>query len=244
MDAAMEARLGNHAIPSGTRWSPLPPRALGALSHELRGPLQIINGYLDLVLAGMAGPLADEQRAALAHARAGGVRLLAAVDDLLLELREQRGPLPAPSDVVDLGDAAAAALDDARVLADEAGISLDAGAPGSLPPVHGDVAALTHALRNVLAEAIERAPAGGVVALSVWATLSRVIARATVSGPGAAAGDGRATTVAPASRRLDVARRIAEAQGGELVEGPTARGGCALTLALPRPIAPNDTLAH
>ena len=57
---------------------------LSMITHELRSPLNSINGYLDLALTGTAGELNEQQREFLQRARAGSEHLYALLEDLLL----------------------------------------------------------------------------------------------------------------------------------------------------------------
>jgi GAF domain-containing protein len=66
---------------------------LSMVTHELRSPLNAINGYLDLTLTGVAGELNQQQREFLQRARAGSEHLYALLEDLLLLSRADAGQL-------------------------------------------------------------------------------------------------------------------------------------------------------
>ncbi len=53
------------------------------MSHELRTPLQSIMGFTSIMLAGLAGPVSEEQERQLGMVDASSKRLLALVDDVL-----------------------------------------------------------------------------------------------------------------------------------------------------------------
>ena len=63
------------------------------ITHELRSPLNAINGYLDLALAGIAGDLNAQQREFVQRARASSENLYALVEDLLFISRADSGRL-------------------------------------------------------------------------------------------------------------------------------------------------------
>jgi len=48
---------------------------ISMITHELRSPLNTINGYLDLALEGIAGELNQQQREFVQRARAGSEHL-------------------------------------------------------------------------------------------------------------------------------------------------------------------------
>ena len=56
---------------------------LATMSHELRTPLNAIIGFSDLLLHGLAGPLADEQTKQIEIINRSGRRLLSVISDLL-----------------------------------------------------------------------------------------------------------------------------------------------------------------
>src|SRR5258708_12320274 len=64
---------------------------LSLITHELRSPLNTINGYLDLALAGVAGELNELQLEFVKRARGGSEHLYALVEDLLLVSRADAG---------------------------------------------------------------------------------------------------------------------------------------------------------
>lgn len=56
---------------------------LAFMSHELRTPLNAIAGYVDLILAGVHGPVADAQREALERVKRSQRALLGLINDVL-----------------------------------------------------------------------------------------------------------------------------------------------------------------
>ncbi len=57
---------------------------LSTISHELRSPLNTINGYLELALSGAGGELNAQQHEFVQRARMGSEHLYALLEDLLL----------------------------------------------------------------------------------------------------------------------------------------------------------------
>lgn len=60
---------------------------LSSLSHELRGPLHTLNGFLEIVLDYDIGPLTDQQREYLTYARSSAQQLTTLIEDGFILLR-------------------------------------------------------------------------------------------------------------------------------------------------------------
>src|SRR6185503_1333608 len=66
---------------------------LAVMSHELRTPLSAIDGYAELLLLGLRGPVTDEQRDAIVRIRESQRSLLALVNGVLSFSRANAGAL-------------------------------------------------------------------------------------------------------------------------------------------------------
>lgn len=159
---------------------------LAMVSHELRGPLQTLNGYLDLVLGGAGGKLTREQRTLLRRARASGERLAVSVEDLLLLARRDAGQFTLRREPVDLAPVAVEAAEELEALAAEAGVRLEVAVPERLPLVLADPSRIAQVLRNLLANAIRFTPEGGSVTLSAEAEATGLLLRVRDTGIGIA----------------------------------------------------------
>jgi signal transduction histidine kinase len=76
-------------------------RFLASVSHELRTPMNAILGFTDALLAGVDGPLNDEQRASLGWVQRGGRDLLGLINEILDLSKIEAGKLtldPQPFD--------------------------------------------------------------------------------------------------------------------------------------------------
>src|SRR5215212_6824068 len=58
-------------------------RFLASVSHELRTPMNAILGFTDALLAGVDGPLNDDQQASLGWVQRGGRDLLGLINEIL-----------------------------------------------------------------------------------------------------------------------------------------------------------------
>lgn len=110
-------------------------RFLASVSHELRTPMNAILGFTDALLAGVDGPLNDEQQGSLGWVQRGGRDLLGLIDEILDLSKIEAGKLtvnPQPFDPRELVEAVVAQH---RSLAVQKGIQFawhDAGAPAEV----------------------------------------------------------------------------------------------------------------
>src|SRR5437762_14200634 len=85
---------------------------ISMITHELRSPLNTINGYLDLTLEGIAGELNQQQREFVQRARAGSEHLYALIEDLLLISRADAEQLRLNLEAINLPEIVANAVED------------------------------------------------------------------------------------------------------------------------------------
>jgi heavy metal sensor kinase len=198
-------------------------RLIADASHELRTPLAAMRAEIDVSLrADALSPAAVE---VLESAREEVDRLTRMVDDLLtLAIADEEGGLDlrlAPADLSALARDAADALGGRG-----AAIELRGGPA----PVLADERRLGRAIRNVVENAVEFSPPGGVVAIET--SPGRIAV--TDEGPGIPpelrekvferffrADPSRSRTTGGSGLGLAIAREIVEAHGGTIrVEGP------------------------
>ncbi|MGH2507485.1 MAG: sensor histidine kinase, partial [Ktedonobacteraceae bacterium] len=139
---------------------------LSLVTHELRSPLNAINGYLDLALEGIAGQLNEQQREFLQRARAGSEHLYALIEDLLLASRADAGQLRLSRAPVTLESLVNDALEELELTAHNAGVSLQAEIPTQLPSLKVDAVRMQQVLRNLLCNALYWTPVGGHITLT------------------------------------------------------------------------------
>jgi signal transduction histidine kinase len=153
-----------------TRQAKLAERArtsfLSLITHELRGPLNSINGYLDLLLEDLAGALSEQQREFVQRARAGSEYLYTLLEDLLLTARVDAGQVRLKRERVRLVDLVEDVLEGLGLAARDAKVSLEVAIPSGLPALDADAVRLQQILRNLLSNAVRFTPAGGQIILS------------------------------------------------------------------------------
>lgn len=154
--------------------------------------------------------------------------------------RRDRAPRREPIDVAEMiGEAVA----QCRWLAEEHGVTLQENVAAGLPPVEGDLLALTRAVQNLVANAIRHGAEGKWVGISAKHEGGQVLIRVEDHGPGVAAREARrifepfyrgrhSTRVRGSGLGLAIVKRVAVAHGGSIRLERLARGA-AFVLALP-----------
>jgi signal transduction histidine kinase len=213
-DYVMSARN----ITEERRLEALRQEVLSLVSHDLRSPLTVVRGYLDI----LDRPLDDERRTtAIDSARRAAQRMEGLLDDLLHATRAEAVFAPRvmrPVDLSVLVEGVATALQ----------MSVEQDIITSLEPgvmVLGDPFRLEQAVTNLIGNAIKHGPAQGEVRVSVETRNDRVVVSIEDDGPGIPADQrehvfqrgtrGSASQSTPGmGLGLYIVRVVAEAHGG------------------------------
>ncbi len=214
---------------------------LHSVAHELSTPLTPIVGYLKILLSGKLGSLSDQQRRILESMEHSADHLSLIIDNLVDLADLEAGQTELRLAELDLGEIFERCLDDARGVGRAKRLAIERVLDGRAN-VLADSGKLKQAIANLLDNAIRFSPHGGVVLgelrrrdggfeLSIYDqgpgmdvaqldVLSRPFCWAAAAYPARRPGAGLG---------LPVARRIAEAHGGELrAESPPQRQPLAL----------------
>jgi two-component system sensor histidine kinase CreC len=156
-------------------------RYIQTLTHEMKSPLAAIRGAAELLDEEM--PIEDRKRF-LENIRAETARSERLINRLLeLSAIEGRASLEAPEEL-DFQAIVTRAIDQARPLAEVAGVSLHYEAAGSPVALLGDSFILRAAVTNLLENAIDFSPPDGTVGIMVKYSGERVVLTIRDQGPG------------------------------------------------------------
>jgi signal transduction histidine kinase len=226
-------------------------RFMADASHELRSPVAILQGELDVSLSRPDRDAAD-YRESLSVMRRTVSRLTRIVRDLFLLARSDAGEMPVRKEPVDLGDIAGQTVRALRTLAAERQIDLRLECDGDVV-VRGDEDLLQRMAANLVENAIKYTVCGSVVLVRCSHAGNSGRLEVLDSGPSIppALRDriferffrGDASRPAMQMREgsgaglgLPIARWIAEAHGGTLIlgsAGDSPAGGNAFIATLP-----------
>lgn len=129
------------------------------IAHELRTPLMVASGYLQMLQKGIMN---GEQLTAGIDTVARNVQQIAALVNDILFLQEMELVLP-DFQAVNISDVASQVADRYSAKATERGVELRFTPRPSLPPVSGDFKSLERALMALVDNAIKFSPRGGNV---------------------------------------------------------------------------------
>ncbi len=206
---------------------------LPRIGHELRTPVQVITGFVELLLGEQAGPLTAEQRRYLEEARRSCQRLARFAAELSAGAPAATSPLrPQAASLARLAESIAASL---KPLLDLRRQTLHVRiAPGAAQGWF-DPARVEQVLQNLIANASEYGPEGGAIDLEAEnvETLggAELLVSVTDDGPGMRA---EPPVVRPGrGLGLGICRAIVSAHGGRLEAGDAAGRGARIVFTLP-----------
>lgn len=136
-------------------------------SHQLRTPLSAINWYSEMLLAGDAGPITEEQKTYLQEVYHGNQRMVKLVNALLNVSRIDLGTFsvePAPTMITEVADSVLAELKP-QILARHQHMDVDYDAHIPMMPL--DPKLIRIVLQNLLSNAIKYTPERGKVRLGI-----------------------------------------------------------------------------
>jgi signal transduction histidine kinase len=218
---------------------------VAGLAHDLRSPIQVLLGEAEVTLLRDREP--DEYRAAL-EGQVEELRELSSVlENLLMLVGHREHGRSTAFERFDLAGEVQLRLSRERAWAERAGVELLVHAEGDLEVV-GDREALLLALRNLVRNALDHAPAGSRVLVHLQGSAEGWTLEVEDAGPGIPARDRervlRPFEVGHSARRtrrtggglgLALVAQAATAHGGGVDIGESPLGGALVRVTIPRP---------
>ncbi len=135
------------------------------MGHELRTPLGVLQGYLELLLEGVGGPLTPEQRAYVRSARRAGEHLEALLTNVLQYAKLELGVERLHVEPVDVAQVVREAVEALKPAAHEKGLDVELELDSKALQARADRTKLRQILINLIQNAVRYTPAGGRVAV-------------------------------------------------------------------------------
>jgi signal transduction histidine kinase len=137
-----------------------------SVTHELRTPIHVINGYTELMQKKAEG-LSDKQQGYLSHIAQGTENLLNVINDILDMTRIQAGELSLKTVVVSLEDVCRSALAFIQEEAVRKNVEVEPLPQNGGPNVMADAQRFKQIMNNLLNNAVKFTPPGGRVGINV-----------------------------------------------------------------------------
>jgi signal transduction histidine kinase len=217
---------------------------LGIAAHDLRGPLSVIKGFVDLILEGLAGQVPDSMKEPLEiiGTRCGHLRRL--VGDLLDISQIETGKLELKRQPVGMNEFLEKSLRFNRLLAESKGIRLKCESQPELPSALIDPERVEQVMNNLIGNAVKFSPRDTEVTVEAQAREGKVWIAVRDEGPGIAPDEqekifdyfyrGQAKASEPSSGLgLAITKRVIEAHGGVIKVESKPGQGARFSFSLP-----------
>lgn len=201
-------------------------RFLGVVAHDLKAPLSAVQSYLQLIVGGFAGEIAEKQKHMLQRSSQRITELLNLISDLLDISRIEAGQIVSEIEEISLSKTVEDSLENVRSLAEEKKIELTVDVPKSLPQIKASGTRLRQVMVNLLSNAIKFTPEKGTIKLRVTDQESDIRVEVMDTGIGIATDEltkifddfyrGIETTKEGTGLGLSISRRIVEAHKGRI----------------------------
>jgi signal transduction histidine kinase len=141
---------------------------ISSVSHELRTPLTSIKGYVDLLLLGAAGPLADGQQAFLGVVKNNANRLMDLINDILEIGRIDANKIQLNFERVDIANVLQDVLQTMRAEIERKSTVVRYDIADDLPTITADLRRVTQVILNLVSNAVKYTYPGAEVALRAF----------------------------------------------------------------------------
>jgi signal transduction histidine kinase len=218
---------------------------LNLASHELRGPLTVVRGYVSMLEGGLLGTLNERGRRAVPVISAKVLEMNALIDQMIEAARLEDGALMLRPETTDLRNVVSAAVDAARPVVEDK-YQIRVKCPERPVRVSVDGERIKTIVSNLVTNAIKYSPAGGPVEVELISRGGTARVSVRDRGVGIAKDDlpilftrfGRVSTpetvhLPGTGLGLYLGRQLARLHGGEITVDSDPGRGSTFTLHLP-----------
>lgn len=219
---------------------------ISLVAHELRVPMTSIKGYTDLMNAGLAGPLSDQQKQFLEVIRRNLTRMSSLISDLSDINHIESGRMKFDRKPFDLREVVADVADSLRERINTRQQSLHIDIEDELPLVFADATRIAQVISNLMSNANKYTPEGGEIVVRAWPNGRSAYVSIQDNGLGISEEDqqklftqffraeDKAVREQPGwGLGLSIVRRMVEAQDGEITFESELGAGSTFTFTVP-----------
>ena len=216
-------------------------RFLASVSHELRTPMNAILGFTDALLAGVDGPLNDDQRESLGWVQHGGQDLLQLINEILDLSKIEAGRLTLDPQPFDPRELVNSVVQQHQPIAEEQGIDLGCRTTTLPDTVELDRQRVRQILANIVGNALKFTTEGSVH-VEAESSGTDLLFSVRDTGPGIPVEQQEAIFEEFNQARADVrgtglglaiSRRLARAMGGDVTVTSEPGNGSVFEIRLP-----------
>jgi PAS domain S-box-containing protein len=131
--------------------------------HDLRSPLNIIQGYVDIVRTQVIGNITEEQAELLTIAKENVYKVLKLIDNFLIASKLEVGRFEIETEINSINSLVETLFDHYKILAQKKNISLKMSLDENLPLLHFDKFRIEQVLTNFLSNAIKFSDKNGQI---------------------------------------------------------------------------------
>ena len=158
------------------QWEYVQEQVLGGITHDLRGPLSAVLGYMDLMKRQLGDNAPAKVGEYLKLARESGLRLSQMVSDILDVVRFEQGKIDIAIEAIPVVEMFQRLKNTFEVIAEQKKVTLQMGIVGNTDlRVTGDRKLLERVLDNLVGNAIKFTPSDGNIIVSAKTEKERVI---------------------------------------------------------------------
>ncbi len=219
---------------------------ISLVAHELRVPMTSIKGYTDLMNAGLAGPLSDQQKQFLEVIRRNLTRMTSLISDLSDINHIESGRMKFDLKPFDLREVVADVADSLRERISNREQTLHLEIEDELPPVYADSSRMAQVISNLMSNANKYTPEGGEIVVRAWPNGRYAFVSVQDNGLGISEenqeklftqffrAEDKAVREQPGwGLGLSIVRRMVEAQDGEITFESELGAGSTFTFTIP-----------
>lgn len=219
---------------------------ISLVAHELRVPMTSIKGYTDLMNAGLAGPLSDQQKQFLEVIRRNLTRMSSLISDLSDINHIESGRMKFDLKSFDLREVMADVADSLRERIGNRKQTLHIEIEDELPLIFADASRITQVISNLMSNANKYTPDGGEIVVRAWPNGRSAFVSVQDNGLGISeedqqklftqffrAEDSKVREQSGWGLGLSIVRRMVEAQDGEITFESKLGAGSTFTFTIP-----------
>lgn len=217
---------------------------MATLTHDLKTPLLGEQKALQHFLDGTLGPINPEQQEVLAALSRSKDRQLELVNNLLSVYQHDNLGVKLQMGLVDMDELIADTLTEMQYLANQRGIKLEYNCRRTPPRVKGEALQLKRVVANLLHNALNYTPAGGLIQVNLSEQARHLLVEVADNGPGLAEQDLEnifhrfyraegTRDVVGTGLGLYLSRQLIQAHRGRIWAENLPGGGCKFSFILP-----------